>query len=138
MNQTLVLRPEIVNPDTPLGNVTVEASLSPFERVYRIGAVRKAIILIALAALWQAYGMWLANPLLFPTFTDTLAAFFENLANGVTYTVTNGKETKKYTVRVVLERSVSDQLWDKVAEDNTIADHQVSYDNSILSDHGHR
>jgi len=61
-----------------------------------------------------------------------------NLANGVTYTVTNGKETKKYTVRVVLERSVSDQLWDKVAEDNTIADHQVSYDNSILSDHGHR
>ncbi|MFG1261869.1 MULTISPECIES: ABC transporter permease [Xanthobacter] len=83
MNQTLALRPEIVNPETPLGNITVEATLSPFERIYRIGAVRKAIILVALAALWQAYGLWLANPLLFPTFTDTLSAFFENIANGV-------------------------------------------------------
>ncbi|WP_035657560.1 ABC transporter permease, partial [Bradyrhizobium sp. STM 3809] len=32
---------------------------------------------------WQAYGSWLGNPLLFPTFTDTLSAFFENIANGV-------------------------------------------------------
>ncbi|MGJ4929102.1 ABC transporter permease [Bradyrhizobium sp. HKCCYLS2038] len=83
MSETLALRPEIVNADTPLGDVKVEASLSWLERIYRISAVRKAIILVALAALWQAYGLWLANPLLFPTFTDTLSAFFENIANGV-------------------------------------------------------
>ncbi|CCE07868.1 putative ABC transporter; permease protein [Bradyrhizobium sp. STM 3843] len=83
MSETLALRPEIVNPDTPLGDVRVEASLSWFERIYRIGAVRKAFILLALAGLWQAYGLWLGNPLLFPTFTDTLAAFFENISNGV-------------------------------------------------------
>ncbi|WP_257168809.1 ABC transporter permease [Bradyrhizobium sp. SRS-191] len=83
MSETLTLRPEIVNAETPLGDVKVEASLSWLERIYRFGAVRKAIILVALAALWQAYGLWLANPLLFPTFTDTLSAFFENIANGV-------------------------------------------------------
>ncbi|CCD93812.1 putative ABC transporter; permease protein [Bradyrhizobium sp. ORS 375] len=83
MSETLALRPEIVNADTPLGDVKVEASLSWLERIYRFGAVRKAIILVALAALWQAYGLWLGNSLLFPTFTDTLSAFFENIANGV-------------------------------------------------------
>ncbi|MGJ4901289.1 ABC transporter permease [Bradyrhizobium sp. HKCCYLS2058] len=83
MSETLALRPEIVNADTPLGDVKVEASLSWLERIYRIGAVRKAIILMALAALWQAYGLWLGNPLLFPTFTDTLSAFFENIGNGI-------------------------------------------------------
>ncbi|WP_316177394.1 ABC transporter permease [Bradyrhizobium sp. SZCCHNRI1009] len=83
MSETLALRPEIVNADTPLGDVKVEASLSWLERIYRIGAVRKAIILLALAALWQAYGLWLGNPLLFPTFTDTLSAFFENIGNGI-------------------------------------------------------
>ncbi|CCD84044.1 putative ABC transporter; permease protein [Bradyrhizobium sp. ORS 285] len=83
MSETLTLRPEIVNAETPLGDVKVEASLSWLERIYRFGAVRKAIILVALAALWQAYGVWLGNPLLFPTFTDTLSAFFENIANGV-------------------------------------------------------
>lgn len=83
MSETLVLRPEIVNPDTPLGHVEVEASLSLFERVYRIGAVRKAFILIVLALIWEGYGRWLGNPLLFPTFTETLSAFFENIRNGV-------------------------------------------------------
>ncbi|MGY3450288.1 ABC transporter permease [Bradyrhizobium sp. USDA 4353] len=83
MSETLTLRPEIVNAETPLGDVKVEASLSWLERIYRISAVRKAIILVALAALWQAYGVWLGNPLLFPTFTDTLSAFSENIANGV-------------------------------------------------------
>ncbi|MGJ5042352.1 MULTISPECIES: ABC transporter permease [unclassified Bradyrhizobium] len=83
MSETLALRPEIVNADTPLGDVKVEASLSWLERIYHVGAVRKAIILVALAALWQAYGLWLGNPLLFPTFTDTLSAFFENIGNGI-------------------------------------------------------
>ncbi|WP_316190953.1 ABC transporter permease [Bradyrhizobium sp. SZCCHNS2096] len=83
MTDTLAVRAEIVNPETPLGDVQVEAGLSWFERIYRLGAVRKGFILLVLAGLWQAYGVWLGNPLLFPTFTDTLAAFFENISNGV-------------------------------------------------------
>ena len=36
-----------------------------------------------LAAIWQVYATMLANPLLFPKFSETLAAFYENIMNGV-------------------------------------------------------
>lgn len=44
------------------------------------------------------------------------------------YTVTNGTETTTYTVIVTLEKSVSQQLWEKVEDDSTVADHQVVRD----------
>lgn len=44
------------------------------------------------------------------------------------YTVTNGTETNTYTVIVTLEKSVSQQLWEKVEDDSTVADHQVVRD----------
>ena len=44
------------------------------------------------------------------------------------YTVTNGTETNTYTVIVTLEKSVSQQLWEKVEDDSTVADHQVVKD----------
>ncbi|MGP0072375.1 MAG: ABC transporter permease [Bryobacteraceae bacterium] len=55
-------------------------------------ALRKALVLVFLAALWEAYARWLNNPLLFPTFVDTLRAFFSAIASGelpraATYTV---------------------------------------------------
>ena len=53
-----------------------------------------------------------------------------NLSVPVVYTVVNGKTTKQYTVSVVYQRSVADQLWDKMAEEgnNSVKDHQVSRD----------
>ncbi|MEG0895007.1 MAG: hypothetical protein RSE93_04770, partial [Oscillospiraceae bacterium] len=56
-----------------------------------------------------------------------------NIANGIVYTVMNGTETKEYTVYIILENSVSYQLWDKIAQNSTVVEHQVSYDKSILS-----
>ncbi len=53
------------------------------ERVYRLGFVRKSVILAVLALAWEAYGRWLGNPLLFPTFGQTVEAFVENIANGI-------------------------------------------------------
>lgn len=52
-----------------------------------------------------------------------------NLTRPIEYTVTLGKETKVYTVKVVYERSLSQQLWDEVADNNTVnGGHQVSKD----------
>lgn len=42
-------------------------------------------------------------------------------------TVTLGAESKSYTVTVIFERSISQQLWDAVAENSDVADHQTSY-----------
>lgn len=54
-----------------------------------------------------------------------------NLTRPVQYIVTKGTETMVYTVTVKYVRSLSQQLWDEVADDNTVGsdgDHQVSYD----------
>ncbi|MFG1293737.1 ABC transporter permease [Xanthobacter versatilis] len=44
--------------------------------------VRRAVVLAALAALWQVAAVWQNNPLLFPTFTDTMSALASALSEG--------------------------------------------------------
>jgi NitT/TauT family transport system permease protein len=56
--------------------------LSTWERVYNLGAVRKLVLLLALAAAWEIYARWLDNQLLFPTFGATLAACFDGVVHG--------------------------------------------------------
>lgn len=50
-----------------------------------------------------------------------------NLTSPLTYTVTLGAESTSYTVTVIFERSISQQLWGAVAENSDVADHQTSY-----------
>jgi NitT/TauT family transport system permease protein len=79
----LVARPEVRR--EPIASASfgvVEKPLSLFERVYRIGAVRKAMILIVLAAAWEVGARILNNDLLFPTFSDTVIAFVNGIMSG--------------------------------------------------------
>ena len=50
-----------------------------------------------------------------------------SLTSPLTYTVTLGAESTSYTVTVIFERSISQQLWGAVAENSDVADHQTSY-----------
>jgi NitT/TauT family transport system permease protein len=43
---------------------------------------RKTILLVLLAAIWEVYARVLDNPLLFPTFTETVGALLSSLASG--------------------------------------------------------
>lgn len=61
----------------------VERPLSSVEILYNNGAVRKVVILVALAAIWEVYGRFLNNDLLFPTFTATMKAFIQGISSGV-------------------------------------------------------
>ncbi len=61
----------------------VEKPLSAFERIYGIGAVRKAVILAMLAILWQLAARAIDNELLFPTFAATVRAIVQGFASGV-------------------------------------------------------
>ncbi len=80
-------RPEIRVAPTDAKSVqqitVVEKPLSSVEILYNNGAVRKVVILIALAAIWEVYGRFLNNDLLFPTFTATMKAFIEGIRSGV-------------------------------------------------------
>ena len=60
----------------------VQRPLSFWERVGEVTAVRRVGILIGLAVAWQLYAVVVGNPLMFPTFTATAAAFWENLRDG--------------------------------------------------------
>lgn len=76
-------RPEIFHEDVTGGDLTiVEQRLSLFETLYREPWLRKLMILVTLAAIWEIYGRSLNNDLLFPTFSATVSAFFASVMNG--------------------------------------------------------
>ncbi|MBM3566160.1 MAG: ABC transporter permease [Alphaproteobacteria bacterium] len=60
----------------------IEKPLSAAERLYNIGAVRKALILIALAVAWELAARGVNNDLLFPTFAATTDTFLRAILSG--------------------------------------------------------
>jgi NitT/TauT family transport system permease protein len=79
----LVSRPEFVREVAISAYGVVEKPLTLWERLYNNSALRKAVLLALLATAWQVYATILDNPLLFPRFSETFAAFYDNVVNGV-------------------------------------------------------
>lgn len=66
-----------------LGDIgAITRRLTWWQRIADMPAVRRGFILVMLAVLWQIYTSYLHNPLLFPTFTATVAAFWQALVAG--------------------------------------------------------
>jgi NitT/TauT family transport system permease protein len=76
------LRPEIVR-DQMAQFAVVQKPLSALERIYNQVWLRKLVILAVLALIWEVYGRFLNNDLLFPTFSATVRAFAEAILSGV-------------------------------------------------------
>jgi NitT/TauT family transport system permease protein len=81
----------LVPPTRPEGVISLDAMgavgdvarpLEPLERVVNITAVRRLFVLIVLAVLWEGYARFAGNPLLFPSLTDTIEAFWEAAVRG--------------------------------------------------------
>jgi NitT/TauT family transport system permease protein len=76
-------RPEFeIQPIDASGIGEVARPLSTLERTVNNDAVRKVAILIVLAVVWELYARWLNNPLLFPSFGETVATFVGDLTSG--------------------------------------------------------
>lgn len=72
-----------VEANRPYDNVKpVEQKLSAFETLWGIGALRKTLLIVILAAIWQVYASYLDNPLLFPTLSDTITTLIDRFADG--------------------------------------------------------
>lgn len=83
MAEVLVSRPEFIREQTAdQAFGVVEKPLTAWEKIYNQSPVRKALILVVLAVAWEFYARTINNPLLFPTFSSTLAAFWEALMTG--------------------------------------------------------
>jgi NitT/TauT family transport system permease protein len=76
------VRPEYELALEPFTDVPVERTLPFATRVWSQGWLRKGLILVAIAILWELAARWQDNDLLLPTFTATARALFEGLASG--------------------------------------------------------
>jgi NitT/TauT family transport system permease protein len=76
-------RPDVTTTSLRTAEVgDVEKPLSLAERLANVGFLRKLAILVVLAVVWELYARWLNNPLIFPTFSSTLEAFWTGMASG--------------------------------------------------------
>jgi NitT/TauT family transport system permease protein len=72
-----------VEASKPYDNIkAVEQKLSAFETLWGISALRKTLLILTLAGIWQVYASYLDNPLLFPTLSDTLSTMVDRFVDG--------------------------------------------------------
>lgn len=77
------IRPEFENTTLDAAQTgEVARPLSLWERVTNIDWVRRVMILIVLAAVWQAYAQYVNNNLMFPTFFETVRALWDATMHG--------------------------------------------------------
>jgi NitT/TauT family transport system permease protein len=60
----------------------LERKLGVAELAWENGVVRKTLIILILAAIWEIYGRWLDNDLLFPTLSATVTSLVEHIQDG--------------------------------------------------------
>jgi NitT/TauT family transport system permease protein len=60
----------------------VQKPLTVFEQVYNSAVIRKTVLVLLLALIWESYARWLDNELMFPTLTATLAALWHGIVSG--------------------------------------------------------
>ncbi|KTS37817.1 ABC transporter permease [Methylobacterium indicum] len=84
MNQVLSppIRPEYDRVLPAFVEAPVERRLPLPTRLWQQGWLRRGLILVALALLWEGLARWQDNDLLLPSFGATLSALFDGLATG--------------------------------------------------------
>lgn len=81
MNET-VKRPDRFHEIDSSRIDVVERPRSIWRQLYARGWIRKCFVLAVLAGLWEMYARQLGNPLLFPTFFETMTALSSAFASG--------------------------------------------------------
>jgi NitT/TauT family transport system permease protein len=75
----------------------IERAIPAWRRLYENGAVRKTLLLVVLALVWEGYARALNNPLLFPTLSATVSAWLTSVRSGEL------PRAIAYTLRLLLE-----------------------------------
>lgn len=76
------VRAEFERPLAPLTDIAPERPLPLAQRLWQRAALRQGLIVLMLAALWEAAARLAGNDLLLPTSTQTARAFAEGIASG--------------------------------------------------------
>lgn len=75
-------RPEYVRETSDTGHGVIARPLGSLEILWGNAALRKTLVLVVLACIWQAYAMWLGNDLLLPSFTQSVHALAVDVLSG--------------------------------------------------------
>jgi len=65
------------------GVALLTARLPLWQRLMRHDAIRRGLVILVMAALWEAYGRSVGNDLILPTLSSVLKALFRSFADGV-------------------------------------------------------
>ena len=79
-----ILRPEIsreLSSSEDFG--VIQKELTIWEQLFNQVWLRKCVLLVLIAVIWEVYGRHLDNPLLVPTFSDTVIALWQAIISGV-------------------------------------------------------
>lgn len=82
MTDASAARPDAIYQVKAEGFGVVSKPLTRWERLYGNSFLRKTVLIVALAAIWQVYARHLGNPLVVPTFLDTAQAFVGQIWDG--------------------------------------------------------
>ena len=82
MSEPRIIINPVVSMNAGMDQPEVERQLSVAERLWNNATLRKSIILVFLALVWEFYARYLDNALLFPTLSDTLMAVFDHIRDG--------------------------------------------------------
>lgn len=82
MSYSPVRREEYEIPLEPLPDLRLDRELPLVQRLWQQGWLRKTVILLALALIWELSARYQGNDLLLPGFVQTARALFEGLGTG--------------------------------------------------------
>ncbi|TCW00283.1 ABC transporter permease [Biostraticola tofi] len=82
MTQSGPVRAEYIRDLAPVTQDQRETPLPALARLWQQDWLRKTIILLLLAVIWEGAARWQDNDLLLPGFIQTFKAFFEDIASG--------------------------------------------------------
>lgn len=82
MNEPRITNYSAMAMNIGMDEVDVERKLAVFERFWGSATVRKTVIIVVLAVIWEAYARHLDNTLLFPSLSETVKALVEWTING--------------------------------------------------------
>jgi NitT/TauT family transport system permease protein len=75
-------RPELFYNVSNSATDVVQKPLTTWERLYEMGALRKAVLLVILGLTWELYARQLGNSLLLPTLAQTATALLSSIESG--------------------------------------------------------
>jgi NitT/TauT family transport system permease protein len=82
MNARTWNRPEFERVLPPLEDITPESPLTWRQRLWRIDALRQAVVIAVLALVWELAARWAGNELLLPGFLQSARAWVDGVASG--------------------------------------------------------